>query len=953
MSAPAANPTTRTDDGRAVAEELRRAGIGDVDDSGLARALYSSDASLYRVLPRAVVRPRDPDEIVAALEVCRSLGVPLTPRGAGTSIAGNAVGAGVVLDTSRYLSRVRAVDPGARTATVDPGVVQAALQTAARPHGLRFGPDPSTHNRCTVGGMIGNNACGSRALGYGRTSDNVVALDVVTGTGERLTVGPGTPPRNGVLADLHRLVAGELATIRTEFGRFGRQVSGYSLEHLLPERGFDVARALVGSEGSLAVVLGATVRLVTDAPVRGLVVLGYPTMADAADATPGLLPHEPTAVEGLDERIVQRLRDVPAAVVPDLPRGAGWLIVELTGNSIAEVESKARGVLADAGAVDSMVVTDPAHAAAIWRIREDGAGLANRTSDGRPAHAGWEDAAVPVQRLGDYLRGFEALLDDHGLQGVPYGHFGDGCLHVRIDFPFGHGSPAHPDDGGRSAYRSFVEDAARLVAGYGGSLSGEHGDGRARSALLPHMYSPAALSLFERVKAVFDPDDVLNPGVVVRPVPVEDDVRMTVAPRLTEGLALAYRHDGGDFSTAVHRCTGVGKCRADLQSSGGVMCPSWPATREEKDTTRGRARVLQEMLAPGGPVRDWRSPEVHAALDLCLSCKGCSSDCPTGVDMASYKAEVLHQSYRRRLRPRAHYTLGRLPFWSDLVALAPRLVNAMLGSALVGPLAKWGAGIDQRRSVPTFAPRTFRQLWADRPEAGDGPRVALWVDSFTDHFAPEVAVATARVLTAAGYRVEVPGADTCCGLTWITTGQLDKGKRILGDTVHALAPLAAAGVPVVGIEPSCTAVLRSEALELVGGPEAEQVAAATRTLAELLRDTPGWTPPSLAGTEIVAQPHCHHASVLGWSADAQLLERAGATVTRLGGCCGLAGNWGVERGHHDVSVAVAEQQLLPAVRDLPDDAVVLADGFSCRTQLDQLAGRRGRHLAELLADRLG
>ncbi|SEL88500.1 FAD/FMN-containing dehydrogenase [Blastococcus sp. DSM 46786] len=948
MSAPAADTTTRTDDGRAVVAALRRTGIGDVDDSGLARALYSSDASLYRVLPQAVVRPRHPDEIVAALEVCRTLGVPLTARGAGTSIAGNAVGTGVVLDTSRHLSRVHAIDPEARTATVDPGVVQAALQTAARPHGLRFGPDPSTHNRCTIGGMIGNNACGSRALGYGRTSDNVVGLDVVTGTGTRLRLGPGTEPAPGVLEDLHRLVAGHLATVRTELGTFGRQVSGYSLEHLLPERGFDVARALVGSEGTLAVVLGATVRLVADAPVRGLVVLGYPSMADAADATPGLLPHEPTAVEGLDQRIVQRLRDVPAAVVPELPRGDGWLIVELTGDTVAEVQGKAQGVLADAGALDSLVVTDAAHAAAIWRIREDGAGLANRTSDGRPAHAGWEDAAVPVERLGEYLHGFEALLDGHGLQGVPYGHFGDGCVHVRIDFPFGEGP-----DRGRSTYRSFVEDAARLVAGYGGSLSGEHGDGRARSELLPHMYSPAALDLFARVKAVFDPADVLNPGVLVRPAPLDEDVRIAAAPSLKEGLALAYRHDGGDFSAAVHRCTGVGKCRADLQSTGAVMCPSWPATREEKDTTRGRARVLQEMLAPGGPVRDWRAPEVHEALDLCLSCKGCSSDCPTGVDMASYKAEVLHQSYRRRLRPRSHYTLGRLPFWSDLVARAPRLVNAMLGSALVGSVAKWGAGIDQRRPVPAFAPRTFRQQWAQRAGTGEGPRVALWVDSFTDHFAPEVAHAAARVLEAAGYRVEVPGADTCCGLTWITTGQLDAARRILGDTVRTLAPLAAAGVPVVGIEPSCTAVLRSDALELVGGPEAEQVAAATRTLAELLRDTPDWTPPSLEGLEIVAQPHCHHASVLGWSADARLLQQAGASVTRLGGCCGLAGNWGVERGHHDVSVAVAEQQLLPAVRDLSDDAVVLADGFSCRTQLDQLAGRRGQHLAELLADRLG
>jgi FAD/FMN-containing dehydrogenase/Fe-S oxidoreductase len=919
---------------------LRGAGLAEVDDSGLARALYSSDASLYRVLPRVVVRPRHADEIVAALDVCRILGVPLTMRGAGTSIAGNAVGPGVVIDTSRHLSRVLGIDADARTATIEPGVVQAALQRAVQPHGLRFGPDPSTHNRCTVGGMIGNNACGSRALGYGRTSDNVVGLDVVTGAGDRLRLD-GAPPA-GSLDRLRDLVAGELATIRTELGRFGRQVSGYSLEHLLPERGFDVARALVGSEGTLALVLGATVRLVADAPHRGLVVLGYATMADAADATPALLPHGPTAVEGLDARIVQRLRNVPAAVVPDLPRGEGWLIVELTGDTAAEVAAKVQGVLADAGALDSLVVTDPAHAAAIWRIREDGAGLAARTSDGRPAHAGWEDAAVPPARLGEYLREFEALLDGHGLQGLPYGHFGDGCVHVRIDFPFGTGR-------GRPVYRAFVEDAARLVAGYGGSLSGEHGDGRARSELLPFMYSPAAIALFERVKGLFDPDDVLNPGVLVRPAKVDADVRVAAAPHRREGLALAYRHDGGDFSAAVHRCTGVGKCRADLPAA--VMCPSWPATREEKDTTRGRARVLQEMLAPGGPVNGWRAPEVHDALDLCLSCKGCSRDCPTGVDMATYKAEVLHQSYRRRLRPRPHYTLGQLPRWADLAARAPRLVNSVLRSGLGGRLAKWSAGMDQRRDVPPFAARTFRQQWAGRPGT-DGVPVALWVDSFTDHFAPDVAFAAVRVLEAAGYSVQVPDDDTCCALTWITTGQLDAARRTLGATVATLVRLVDAGIPVVGVEPSCTAVLRGDALELVGGPEAERLAAGTRTLAELLTGTDGWEPPSLAGVEVVAQPHCHHASVLGWSADAELLSRAGATVTRLGGCCGLAGNWGVERGHHDVSVTIAEQQLLPAVRKAGPGAVVLADGFSCRTQLDQLAGRRGQHLAELLAARL-
>ena len=928
---------------RDLVAALRAAGLSDVDDSGLARALYSSDGSLYRVLPRVVVRPRHVDEIEAALSVCRTLGVPLTARGAGTSIAGNAVGTGVVLDTSRWLTRVLSVDPATRTAEVEPGVVQASLQAAAHPHRLRFGPDPSTHNRCTLGGMIGNNACGSRALGYGRTSDNVVALDVVLGTGTRVRLSGGSAGAPELDA-LRTLVDGELATIRTELGRFGRQVSGYALEHLLPERGFDVARALVGSEGTLGLTLGATVRLVPEPGVRGLVVLGYPSMPEAADATPGMLPHGPTAVEGLDARMVQRLRDVPAAVVPDLPRGAAWLVVELTGDTVAEVTAAAGRVVADSGALDSMVVTDVGQATAIWRIREDGAGLAARTSDGRAAHAGWEDAAVPVERLGDYLREFDALLDGHGLQCVPYGHFGDGCVHGRIDFPFDRGG-----DTGRAVYRAFVEDAARLVARYGGSVSGEHGDGRARGELLRFMYSDAALSLFERVKGLLDPDDVLNPGVLVRPVPMTSDVRMASALSRRDGLALAYRHDGGDLSTAVHRCTGVGKCRADLGTSG-VMCPSWPATREEKDTTRGRARVLQEMLAPGGPVRDWRSPEVHQALDLCLSCKGCSRDCPTGVDMASYKAEVLHQSYRRRVRPRSHYALGQLPRWASVARLAPGAVNAVTRSRIGGRLARWAAGVDQQRSLPSFAASTFRRSW--RPSSSSGTPVVLWVDTFTDSFSPSVGVAAARVLESAGYRVVVPPASTCCGLTWITTGQLDAARRILGRTVRLLDRAAAAGMPIVGLEPSCTGVLRSDAVELVGGEAAERVAGATRTLAELLTATPGWTPPSLSDVTAVAQPHCHHHAVMGWTTDEQLLRSAGASVTRLGGCCGLAGNWGVERGHHDVSMAIARQQLLPAVAGLPPDGVVLADGFSCRTQLDQLAGRRGVHLAELLADRL-
>ncbi|MEU2615082.1 FAD-linked oxidase C-terminal domain-containing protein [Micromonospora sp. NPDC007271] len=961
-SSPGAAP--RTPDAAATRDlvgALRRAGVAEVDDSPLRRSLYSSDASLYRIPPQVVVLPRHVDEVLAVLAVATEHRVAVTMRGAGTSIAGNAVGPGIVVDTSRHLDRVLEIDPDTRTALVEPGVVQSRLQRAAAPYGLRFGPDPSTHNRATLGGMIGNNACGSRALGYGRTSDNVLGLDVLAGTGERLRLGAidGATEESPLLADLRRLVRGNLATIRTELGRFGRQVSGYSLEHLLPERGFDVARALVGSEGTLALTLAARVRLVRDAPVRVLVALGYPSMAEAADAVPAVLPYAPIACEGLDGRIVDVVRARRgAAEVPDLPRGDGWLLVELAGDERSAVVDTAQRLAAGAGALDAAVVTDPAHAAALWRIREDGAGLSARTPAGAPAHAGWEDAAVPPEKLGAYLREFEALLADHRLIGLPYGHFGDGCVHIRIDFPLD-----GPD--GTRVFKEFLYAAGELAARHGGSMSGEHGDGRARGELLPLMYSPDAIALFERVKGVFDPDDVLNPGVIVRPAPLDADVRVAAAPPLRRAelpsLALAYRHDRGDLSMAVHRCTGVGKCRADTTGSGGVMCPSFLATRDEKDSTRGRARVLQDVVSGRLGPDGWRSAALHDALDLCLSCKGCSADCPTGVDMAAYKAEALHQRYRRRIRPRSHYVLGWLPRWARLAGRLPAVtgvLNAMLRSAVLHPLITWSAGVDARRTLPNFATTTFRRWFArrDQPSApGRHGDVVLFVDTFTDAFSPEVGRAAVAVLEQAGYRVRVTEKPVCCGLTWISTGQLDGARRQVRATVAALAPHVRAGAAVVGLEPSCTAVLRSDALELLDGADADaaaEVAAATRTLAELLAGTPDWTPPDLTGATAVAQPHCHHHAVMGWDADAALLKRAGVEVQRLGGCCGLAGNFGVERGHHEVSVAVAEHDLLPAVRGAPADTVVLADGFSCRTQLDTLADRSGEHLAQLLARHL-
>jgi FAD/FMN-containing dehydrogenase/Fe-S oxidoreductase len=944
-----------------LATALRKAGLSEIDTTARRRAEYSSDASNYRVVPAVVAFPRSADEMIAALAVSRELGVPLTGRGAGTSIAGNALSTGLVLDTSRHLNRVLSVDPERRTAVVEPGAVLDSITKAAAPFGLRFGPDPSTHSRATVGGAIGNNACGSRALRYGRSADNVVALDVLTGTGVRFTAGrygkdeplPSGAPESGLLAGLRDLVGGGLSTIRTEFGRFTRQVSGYSLEHLLPENGFDVAKFLSGTEGTLALTLGATVRLVDAPPATALAVLGYPDMPAAADAVPALLPYQPVALEGLDSRLVDvvRTRRGPAAV-PDLPRGGGWLFAETAGETVEAAVDAARKLAADAGCLDSAVFTG-AQAAALWRIREDGAGLGGRTPAGAPAWPGWEDSAVPPPSLGPYLRELAALMTRHGVDGLMYGHFGDGCVHARIDFPL----RDRP-----SVLRSFTEEAAKLAASYGGSASGEHGDGRARGELLPLMYSADAVGLMRGVKHLFDPGDLLNPGVIVDPAPLDADLRVPVALPLRRGLGFAYPHDAGDFTTAVHRCMGVGKCRADTTASGGVMCPSFLATRDEKDSTRGRARVLQE-LANGSVVSGWDDPAVADALDLCLSCKGCSADCPAGVDMATYKAEALYQRYRRRRRPAAHYSLGWLPRWAALTTRSPglaRLANASLRVAPVAALVKRLGGIDRRRDLPRFAPESFRQWFAGRQRPGVAGAsgtarqpVFLWVDTFTNAFSPAVGRAAVAVLEAAGYEVRITGQQVCCGLTWISTGQLDGARRQLRRTLRALKPALDAGIPVVGLEPSCAAALRRDAAELLPGDRrAAALGGAVKTLAELLTATEGWTPPDLSDVSGVAQPHCHQHAVLGWSADAALLREAGASVDAVGGCCGLAGNFGVERGHYDVSVAVAETALLPAVREAGDGATVLADGFSCRTQLDQLAGVQGTHLAELLCSRL-
>ena len=1052
----------------------------DVDASSGTRARYSSDAGLTRIPPLAVAFPRTPEQAIAAFDLARAHGVPLTARGGGTSCASNAIGPGLVLDFSRHMNRVISIDPEARTATVEPGCVGSTLQAAAAKHGLRFGPDPSSQNRATIAGMVANNACGPHATAWGRTSDNIVSLDCVNGQGRRFTA---TTSHDAALSDvpgLAPLIDSNLAPIRTQLGRFKRQVSGYSLEHLTPEGGRNLAAMLTGTEGTLVLILSITVRLVPlpDAPV--LAALGYRSMIEAADDVPALLAHSPLAVEGMDRRLVDvvRAHKGPGAV-PALPEGEGWLLVEVgaPGEDVTASLERARALCADSAAIDTVVYPPGAQASALWRIRADGAGLGGRTPpDGagggdQQAWPGFEDAAVPPENLGAYLRDFTALMEEFDIDGLLYGHFGDGCVHVRLAMPLD-----TPE--GVAHSHAFLQSAARICAAHGGSVSGEHGDGRARGELLRFMYSPEMLDLFARVKHVFDPDNLLNPGVLAAPMdeaeaasrararnaggagnagiagiaghsggtlelqpgvdPLDANLRRVAAHPMPADGGFAFTHDGGDFTAAVHRCTGVGKCRAGV--SGTFMCPSYLATREEKDVTRGRARILQEA-ANSQLVKAIDSPEVLEALDLCLACKACSADCPAGVDMARYRSEALFRTYRGRMRPLSHYTLGWLPRLTRVTARVPglaRIANIVMSVAPLRSLAFRVIGLDPRRGMPALQSGTFT-AWARRrnllagsvpasassdpisgasdhvsvasnhvsdasnpisdarerdaaPTSSDsarerggttassdsarereaatassmadspilsGPRdpsgrpyALVWADSFSQTLDDAGARAVVDVLEANGFAAIV-APDACCGLTWITTGQLSGAKKHLASLLGVLAPFAASGIPIVGVEPSCTAVLRDDLLDLLpDDPRSLLVSSATRTLAEVLSALPASARhlPSLEGVEIVAQPHCHHYSVMGWDADQALLESLGARVTRLEGCCGLAGNFGMEAGHYDLSVAVASHSLLPSLSAQPD-AVYLADGFSCRTQAAQLAGRGGVHLATLLAGR--
>lgn len=949
-----------------LAAALREAVGGEVRFSDSDRHLYATDASNFRQVPLGVVLPRSVDDVLATHALCRDFGAPVTNRGGGTSLAGQCINVAVILDTSKYLDGIEAIDPGRRLVTCEPGVVLDRLRRHLPEH-LTWGPDPATHNRCTVGGMIGNDACGMHAFAYGPTRDNVRELDVLLYDGTRLTVGP-TPEaeleaviraggrRGRIYGRLRDLRDRHAEAIRSRYPAVPRRISGFNLPQLLPENGFDMARALVGTEGTCVTVLGATLELNERPPGRRLVALGYPDVHAAADHVPTIRrAMGAIALEGLDAELLRRAGQRRHHRRAPLPEGGGWLLVELGGDSSAQARAHAERLLAGVDGPGRWPTTrlyeDPADASAVWRARESALGTA-ALHDGRHSWPGWEDSAVHPDELGGYLRDLRSLLDDHGRRASFYGHFGEGCVHCRIDFDLTSGR-------GVADYRGFLSEAAELVTAYGGSYSGEHGDGQQRGALLERMYGSELVGAFREFKAVWDPENGMNPGKVVDAPDVDSDLRLGAGFRLPLEVEtkFAYPHDDGSFAAAQLRCVGVGRCRRD--DGAGTMCPSYMVTHEERHSTRGRARLLFEMLRPDSDLDGWGDESVREALDLCLSCKGCVSDCPVEVDIPTYKAEFLHHHYGRRARPRVHLAMGLIDVWCRLARLAPGLVNLALRTPGLGRLFKRAAGVTPHRPLPRLAARSLRRWFATRtPPDPHAPPVLLFPDTFTNHFHPEVGRAAVRVLEDAGHRVVLPPGPLCCGRPLYDYGLLDRAGRYLDALVGRLAPFVDEDVPIVGLEPSCVAVLRDELVQMrPADPRARRVAAATHTLGGFLAAT-GCELPRLERRALV-HGHCHDRAVTGLEGLAATLDGLGLDWEELdAGCCGLAGSFGFEPGErYEVSVAAGERRLLPAVREAAPGTLLVADGFSCRTQIEHLqrlngtgevGERRALHLAEVI-----
>jgi FAD/FMN-containing dehydrogenase/Fe-S oxidoreductase len=943
-----------------LAAELRREVRGEVRFDAGTRSIYAHDSSNYRQTPIGVVIPRDAEDVVAAIGVCRSYGVPVLPRGCGTSLSGETVNVAVVLDTSQYMREILEVNPDERYARVQPGVVrdQLSLMTEER-YNLTFAPDTSTHAYATFGGMIGNNSCGVHSVMAGRTADNVHELDVVLYDGTRLRVGETSEEeleriirtggrRGEIYRRLRELRDRYAGLIRERYPDIPRRVSGYNLDELLPEKGFNVARALVGTEGTCATVLEAEVRLVHSPPARSLLVLGYPSVYEAADHVSEILEHGPVGLEGIDDTLIEdmRMQGMHLEDMKLLPEGGGWLLVEFGGESQEESREKAKEVMEALKSADdapSMELFDtPDKAQEIWGIREDGLG-ATAYVPGQGDHwEGWEDAAVPPERLGEYLRDFRDLLDRYDYHTSLYGHFGDGCVHCRIDFDLKTAE-------GIARWRSFLDEAADLVVSYGGSLSGEHGDGQSRAELLPKMYGEELLAAFREFKAIWDPDWKMNPGKVVEPYKITENLRFgkDYSPREPERLYFAYPEDHGSFSHATMRCVGAGKCR-DIDS--GTMCPSYMVTLEEEHSTRGRARVLHEMLRGETITEGFRSREVFDALDLCLSCKGCKGDCPVDVDMATYKAEFLKKYYRGRLRPPEAYSMGLIMLHARLAQHLPRLANAATHAPLLKDAIKRLGGLTPEREMPPFATETFKAWFRRRgPKNAGSPPVVLFPDTFNNFLHPEPMKTTVEVLEDAGYRVIVPEQPLCCGRPLYDYGMLDAARFTLRRLIDGLAPYVREGIRVVGVEPSCVAAFRDELPNMFPHDEdARRLAGHTRTLAEFLVQDADYDPPALNRRALV-HGHCHQEAVMGLSAEQQLYEKMGLDFEVLdSGCCGLAGSFGFEREHYDLSMRIGERRLLPAAREAGAETLLLADGFSCKTQIEHGTDRRALHTAQVI-----
>jgi FAD/FMN-containing dehydrogenase/Fe-S oxidoreductase len=937
-------------------------------DSGT-RAIYSTDSSNYRQLPIGVVIPKDVEDVVAALEACRDQGAAVLSRGAGTSLAGQCCNEAVVIDFSKYLNRVLDLDRERLLARVEPGLILDDLRTMGESGTPRitFGPDPSTHDHCTIGGMIGNNSCGTHSVlaeFYGpgpRMEHNVAGLEVMTYDGLRMQVGRtsdeelerfiGEGGRQGeIYAQLRDLRDRYADLIRQRYPNFPRRVSGYNLDELLPERGFNVAGSLVGSESTCVTVLQATLRMVPSPPVRSVVIAGFEDVYAAADQVPRAREHRPIGLEGFDESLIEDNRKLGTHLeaLKLLPEGKGWLLVEFGGESKGESDEKANALIKDLagtpGLVESKLFDDPDAEAKIWEVRESGLGATAFVPGMADTYEGWEDSAVPPEQLGDYLRGLRGLFRKYDYACSLYGHFGQGCVHTRIDFDL-------HTAGGISVFRSFLDEASDLVLSYGGSLSGEHGDGQSRAELLAKMYGPELIQAFREFKAIWDPDGRMNPGKIVDPYPITSNLRLGAdyqpPPVKTH---FTYPEDGGSFAHATVRCVGIGKCR---RTNGGVMCPSFMVTRDEEHTTRGRARALFEMMRTNRSELDlWKSDEVLRALALCLSCKGCKAECPVGVDIATYKAEFLSHYYRGRLRSRVAYAMGLIFWWARMASKVPRLTNLVTHAPWLSVRVKRAAGIAIEREAPRFAHQTLVSWFSDRPRPDGGKqRVFLWPDTFTNYFHPEVGKAAVEVLEAAGYRVVIPSRPLCCGRPLYDYGMLYTAKRLLRQILVTLRPAIRAGAPLIGVEPSCLAVFRDELPNLFPHDEdARRLTKQSFLFSEFLTEhMEGWEPPKLHRPALV-QRHCHHQAVMGFDAETKILEKLGLDCQILdSGCCGLAGSFGFEAGtKYDVSMKAGERALFPAIRHAPADSLIIADGFSCRTQIEHGTGRTALHLAQVI-----